>query len=68
MPKSPVNSPLQNTVAVRIIVYIYFYLKQFVTYYCRYLTGKYDIEACQNMPLAAKNKVNLNFTLDLDDR
>lgn len=29
--------------------------------------SKYDIEACQNMPLAAKNKVNLNFTLDLDD-
>jgi hypothetical protein len=32
------------------------------------IAAKYDIESIQDIPVAVKNKMNINFTLSLDER
>jgi len=32
------------------------------------ISAKYDVESVEDIPVAAKNKMNINFTLNLDER
>jgi len=32
------------------------------------ILAKYDVESAEDIPVAVKNKMNINFTLNLDER
>jgi len=32
------------------------------------ISAKYDVESVEDIPVALKNKMNINFTLNLDER
>lgn len=32
------------------------------------ISAKYDVESVEDIPVAVKNKMNINFTLNLDER
>jgi hypothetical protein len=33
-----------------------------------FIAAKYDVESMQDIPVAMKNKMNINFTVNLDER